>query len=194
MTDSTTEGLGARNRARLMLWAAMAAPGAVLVVLGLAHVKLPYTNLTGLLAGLFLALTLLVTPLQRIVGPLPWLKSRRRYLGVASFGYMVLHLAVWLAKANLQNVLQSFTRPEILLGWLAGAIMLPLAVTSFDGAVRALGRRWKALHRWVYPMAVLVLGHWLWAGDWKRTGIATAVIVIALELWRYSQFRGRATR
>ena len=194
MAETIPDASGGRDVTRLLLWAAFALPGAALVALGLAHVKLPYVNLTGVLAGWFLALTLLVTPVQRLVGPLPWLKSKRRYLGVAAFGYMLLHLAVWLAKANWPNFLGSFTRPELLLGWIAAVIMLPLALTSFDGAVRALGRMWKQLHRWVYPMAVLVLAHWLMAGDWVRTAIATAIPVLVLEIWRYSRFRGRPTR
>ncbi len=194
MTDTNSDSGGGRPSSRVLLWAAFALPGAVLVALGLSHVKLPYVNLTGILAGWFLALALLVTPVQRIVGPVQWLKSKRRYLGVTSFGYLLLHLAVWLAKATPQNIVQSFLRPEILMGWLAAAIMLPLALTSFDGAVRALGRRWKTLHRWVYPLAVLVLAHWLVSGDWKLTAIATAIPVVALELWRYSRFRGRPTR
>ncbi|MFN0114162.1 MAG: ferric reductase-like transmembrane domain-containing protein [Paracoccaceae bacterium] len=173
------------------LWALIAVPGAIVVGAGLAHIKLPFVNVTGVLGGLFLALTLTVTPIQRLFGPFSWLKDKRRYLGVASAAYLALHLAVWLAEITPDRFIGSFTRPELLVGWVAGVIMVPLAATSFDGAVRVLGPRWKALHRWVYAAAAFTLAHWYFSGEFIRTCIAAALAVIAAEAMRLMKARSR---
>ena len=78
------------------------------------------------------------------------------------------------------------TEFEIWTGWLAFAIFLPLAATSFDAAVRWLGPRWKTLQRFTYAAAVLVLAHWAVQEDWKS--VVPALVhfgpLIGLEAYR----------
>jgi sulfoxide reductase heme-binding subunit YedZ len=45
---------------------------------------------------------------------------------------------------------------------MAFLILLALAVTSSNSAVRRLGRRWKALHRGAYVAALLGVVHFWW--------------------------------
>jgi len=52
--------------------------------------------------------------------------------------------------------------PGIWTGWAAMVLMLPLALTSNDLAMRWLKAGWKRVQRLVYPSAVLVLLHWVW--------------------------------
>ncbi len=56
---------------------------------------------------------------------------RRRDLGVASFAYAAAHTVIYLAdKAAFDLVLAELTRADILVGWLALALFVPLAATS----------------------------------------------------------------
>ncbi|MFZ5709316.1 MAG: ferric reductase-like transmembrane domain-containing protein [Pseudomonadota bacterium] len=183
-----------RNRPYLF-WIILSLPAIAMVAAALAGIRFAYNNVTGMVAGVFLAATLFVTPLLRLLGPVAWLRGNvRRHLGVASFVYSLLHLAAWLARATLEDVLYSFLRPEIVTGWIALAIMFPLALTSTDRSVRRMGPGWKALHRWVYLAALLTLAHWYLAGVWIRTMVAMSVPLVALGLWRLWRFQARATR
>lgn len=145
---------------------------------------------TGEWAARFLILSLMATPLMMLLpgwrGP-RWLVRNRRYLGVAAFGYAAAHTLFYLLdKASLATVLEQATRFDIATGWLAFLIFLPLAATSFDGAVRALGRRWKPLQRWAWAAGGLTFLHWASLHDW---GHPTGAIVwfaplAALTLYR----------
>ncbi|WP_284163821.1 ferric reductase-like transmembrane domain-containing protein [Frigidibacter sp. SD6-1] len=174
-----------------LFWALLAAPGLWLTwERFVTHGKHAYVPLSGEIAAVLLFVTLMVTPLMLLLGPLPWLKARRRNLGVASFLYTLLHLVFWLVNANLGSLARSFIRPEIATGWVAGAIMLALAWTSTDAAVRRMGPGWKRLQRWVYPAAILTFIHWA-----MTDGLAPALVwslpLILLSLWRIARARRR---
>lgn len=179
-----------------VLWALLALPA----VWFLAHWfvlngKVPFVPWTGILSCWLLIVTMAVTPLQLLLGPMPWLRKRRRYLGVASFGYAMLHLAFWVANEPLRAVIRSVKHPDILAGWIAMAIMTVLAITSFDGAVDRLGPAWKRIQRWIYPMAVLTLAHWLMTDSKGWATIAAYTLpLIALEAWRIVRYRRRMRR
>jgi len=141
-----------------------------------------------------LCLTLAVTPLRQATG---WhaLARLRRMLGLFAFFYGLLHFLAfaWLDMGlDLQAMLRDIAkRPFILVGTLALVLMLPLAATSFNGAIRALGAaRWQALHRAVYAIAALALLHFFWmrAGknDFAEVGVYTVVVGVLLgwRLWR----------
>jgi len=157
---------------------------------------------TGEFAARFMIISLLATPLGLVFqgwrGP-RWLKKNRRYFGVAAFGYAALHLGFYLlSTATLAKVLNDATKLDIWTGWLAFLIFLPLAATSFNAAVRAMGPRWKSLHRWVYGAAVLTLLHWAAKDGWD--GLAPAIVhftpLVLLEGYRiwYWYVRPRAAR
>ena len=139
----------------------------------------------------FLCLTLAVTPLRQLTG---WhsLARLRRMLGLFTFFYGVMHFLgfAWLdmgfdAAAIVRDIAK---RPFILVGFAALLLMLPLAATSFNRAIRALGAaRWQALHRAVYAVALLGLLHFFWMRSGKNDfaePLVYAAIVGALLGWR----------
>ncbi|PKP74274.1 MAG: iron reductase [Alphaproteobacteria bacterium HGW-Alphaproteobacteria-6] len=195
MSKVTGSGLRRIIDERLLFWALLALPAAVLIALKLGPgLKLNYLYWTGVLSCWLLILAMAVTPLQMLFGPLPWLRVRRRYLGVAAFGYGVLHLVVWVLGKSVADFLNSFVRAEVLPGWIGLAIMLVLAAISFDGAVRRLGPRWKAIQRWVYPAAVLTLVHWVMTTGNMTTVVLSSAPLAALSLWRLGRGGGRLRR
>jgi sulfoxide reductase heme-binding subunit YedZ len=120
---------------------------------------------TGIVALVFLALSLTITPARQLLGA-PWLTKLRRLLGLLSFGYASVHVAIYLSLDQsfdlIAIVTDGLTRPFITLGMLAFGFMLPLAWTSTDAAIRRLGKRWARLHRRVYLVAVFAVAHyWL---------------------------------
>lgn len=121
---------------------------------------------TGFLAVTYLALSLVVTPLRTITGA-SWLVQFRRSLGVYAFFYACAHLAiyVWFDQArNLSSAWHEIvSRYYLTIGFVSLALMLPLAATSFNGVIRAMGGKWwKRLHRLAYPAAFLACMHfWL---------------------------------
>jgi methionine sulfoxide reductase heme-binding subunit len=138
-----------------------------------------------------LCLTLAVTPLRQITG---WhaLARWRRMLGLYTFFYGVLHFLAfaWLDQGlDLDAIVKDIIkRPFILVGSAALLLMLPLAATSFNRAIRALGpRRWQALHRLIYASALFGLLHFFWmrAGknDFAEWSIYAAVLAVLLG-WR----------
>ena len=143
----------------------------------------------------FLCLTLAVTPL-RIRTRTPQLARFRRMLGLFVFFYASCHL---LAYAWLDMGLDPTAivrdlgkRPFALIGFLAFVLLLPLALTSTDRAMRALGgRRWQRLHRLVYLIAPLGLLHlaWMRASKGRLAEIAPEVLALLLLLglrwWRH---------
>jgi sulfoxide reductase heme-binding subunit YedZ len=120
---------------------------------------------TGEWAARFLIVSLACTPLVmlRPQARFPrWLLARRRYLGVAAFAYAAAHTVFYLIDRGAVAVeAQELARTLIWSGWLAFLIFVPLAATSFDGAVHAMGPGWKWVQRWVYAAALLTFLHWL---------------------------------
>lgn len=124
------------------------------------------THATGEWTLRFLLITLAVTPLRRLTG-LHWLLRLRRMLGLFAFAYGVAHLFtyLWLDQffdwaAIARDILK---RPFITVGFAALVLMTPLALTSNAFAIRRLGgRKWQALHRSVYAIAILGVLHYWW--------------------------------
>ena len=138
-----------------------------------------------------LCATLAITPV-RIWLRQPALARFRRMLGLFAFFYGVLHFLcyAWLdmgldATAILRDIPK---RPFALVGFAALLLMLPLAATSFNRAIKALGAaRWQTLHRSVYAVVLLGLLHFFWMRSAKNNFAEVAVYaaVIALLLgWR----------
>ncbi len=141
----------------------------------------------------FLLISLAVTPLRRYTG-LHWLIRLRRMLGLFVFAYATSHLLtyVWLDqffdwRAIARDILD---RPFITVGFSAFVLLIPLAATSNSFALRRLGgRRWQALHRSSYGIAVLGVVHfwWLVKADVFTPFIYAFVLAVVLGLrawWR----------
>jgi len=150
-----------------------------------------YLHFTGELAARLLIATLAVTPLRlvfRAAAWTQWLARRRRYLGVAAFGYSALHAVAYLQRRpTLAAVTADLGDVAILTGWVALLVMLALAVTSNDASVRRLRRGWKRLHRAVYVAAVLTFAHWILSAFDPVPGAIHLGILAALEavrLWK----------
>lgn len=147
-----------------------------------------------------LCLTLAITPLRQVTG---WhaLARLRRMLGLFTFFYGVLHFLsfAWLDMGfDLQAIVKDIgKRPFILVGTAALLTMLPLAATSFNRAIKALGaRRWQALHRAVYATALLAILHFFWMRSGKHNYAEVAVyativgLLLGWRLWRRFGPRG----
>ena len=192
---------------RLLLWLVLGLPGAWMLyrwaatpdAYGFGHA----IGDSGLWAAWLLMLTLAVTPLRLLFGRrgwTTWLLRRRRDFGVASFAYGTGHTVIYLAdKAALPTILAEASRSELLAGWLALALFVPLAVTSNDKAVRALKRSWKRLHRLVYFAAIAgVMHYWMLVKSDIRLpayyGLVVAILLAFRLYWARMQDRRKETR
>jgi sulfoxide reductase heme-binding subunit YedZ len=122
------------------------------------------TRATGVLALVFLLLSLAVTPLRKAFGQ-AWMARVRRMLGLFSFAYGSLHLLtyVWFDKAFHGTAILADIgkRPFITLGMATFLILLPLALTSHNRVIRWMGgRRWARLHRLAYLAGALGVAHY----------------------------------
>ena len=178
------------TRGRLLLWLALALPA---LWVGWQWIATPESygfghaiKDSGDWAAWLLLLTLAVTPLRlafRRARWTLWLMKRRRDLGVASFAYAAIHTAIYLVdKASLAVILEQAAGANLLTGWLALAIFLPLAITSNDRSMRAMKRGWKRLHRLVHPAAVLVFLHWALTAFDPVTAYIHIGILAAIEI------------
>ena len=112
-----------------------------------------------------LLLTLAVTPVRELTSQ-PQLLRLRRMLGLFAFFYVVLHFTIYLVldlELNFATLGADIAkRPYITIGFTALLLLIPLAVTSTNGMMRRLGRRWQTLHRLIYVIAVLGVWHFYW--------------------------------
>jgi sulfoxide reductase heme-binding subunit YedZ len=147
-----------------------------------------------------LCITLAVTPLRQWTKQ-PALARFRRMLGLFAFFYGVLHFLcyAWLDMGfELATIVRDIPkRPFALVGFLALLLMSPLAATSFNRAIKALGAaRWQALHRLVYAVVLLGLLHFFWMraakNNFAEVAVYAAVIAVLLG-WRLLQ-RSRSIR
>lgn len=145
-----------------------------------------------------LCVVLAITPV-RVMFCLPVLARFRRMAGLFVYFYAMLHLLAYsgfdmgFGVADIAKDIAK--RPFILVGFSAFVLLTALALTSFHRAVRALGgRRWQALHRLIYAIAVLALLHFFWmrAGKNNFTEVAVyAAVIGALLAWRMARGFGK---
>jgi sulfoxide reductase heme-binding subunit YedZ len=182
------------RQAKPLIWVVCLAPLAWLVYRAVFGGLSPnpiddITDETGQWTLRLLLVSLTVTPLRRITG---WngIIQWRRLLGLFAFFYACLHLATYV-------VLDQFFDPAAILADVAkrryitvGAtgflLLLPLAITSTQGWIRSLGRRWQHLHRVVYVAALCGVVHLLWIvkGDDLREPAAYGAVLAVLMATR----------
>lgn len=114
----------------------------------------------------FLCIVLAVTPL-RVLTRTPALARFRRMLGLFVYFYAVCHLLSysWFDMGfEVADIARDIAkRPFILVGFSAMVLLTPLALTSFNRAIKAMGaRRWQMLHKLVYVIACLGILHFFW--------------------------------
>ncbi|MGI9221146.1 MAG: sulfite oxidase heme-binding subunit YedZ [Woeseiaceae bacterium] len=168
-------------------WALLAVPF-VVICIRFASDAISYGQVihqSGLWSAGLLIVALAITPLRKVFRSISVIAPHRRAIGVASFAYAALHTGVYLErKWGADLILKEGLEPSLATGWLAFAIFVILAVTSNDASVKALGRTWKRLHRWVYVATILMFAHW-WLASFDATlGYVFAGVLVAMQLPR----------
>ena len=142
----------------------------------------------GLWALRLLMVTLAITPLRQLLGQ-PVLIRFRRMLGLYAFFYATLHFTAYLVldlRGYWTQIFEEIAeRPYITVGFTAWLLLIPLAATSTQAAIRRLGRNWGRLHRLVYVIAVLAVLHfwWLVKSDVREPALYAGILA-ALLGWR----------
>ena len=146
----------------------------------------------------FVCIVLAVTPL-RVITSTPALARFRRMLGLFVYFYVVIHLLSYswfdMGFDVAEIVKDIIKRPFILVGFSAFLLLTPLAATSFNAAIKAMGaKRWQLLHKLIYLVAGLGLLHFFWmrAGknDFAEVYVYAAIIAVLLA-WRFNQYLGK---
>jgi sulfoxide reductase heme-binding subunit YedZ len=124
------------------------------------------THNTGYWTLTFLLITLTITPLRRLFSWL-WLARLRRMLGLFAFFYASLHFLTYLVLDQFFDwasiVKDIVKRPYITVGFPAFVLLIPLAITSNNRLTKLLGgKRWRLLHRLIYPIAIGGVVHFWW--------------------------------
>ena len=158
-----------------------------------------FLRTTGVLALVFMMITLAVTPLRKMFGWNSLIKVRRM-LGLYAFFYALVHLITYSifdkgldVRAIAGDVWQ---RPFIAVGMLAFAMLVPLAVTSTNGMVKRLGgKNWSRLHKLSYVIAILgVIHFWMIVKSDIFYPAVFAVVVAALLGYRFISSKALAAR
>lgn len=142
---------------------------------------------TGLTALWMLVATLAITPARRLVPALNGLIHFRRLLGLFAFFYATLHMLTYVglfSGFDLSTMLDDLTRRRfVIAGATAWLLLVPLALTSTQAAIRKLGgRNWKLLHKLTYAVALIALAHYWWKVKPGVLSPIPATLVIALLL------------
>ena len=143
----------------------------------------------------FLCVVLAVTPL-RVITDAPALARFRRMLGLFVYFYVVIHLLSysWFDMGfDVPDITKDIIkRPFILVGFSAFLLLTPLALTSFNRAIKALGaKRWQTLHKLVYGVAGLAILHFFWMRAGKNNFAEVFVYAAILGTilgWRLVRF------
>lgn len=142
----------------------------------------------------FLVASLAVTPLMRL--GLRLLKFRRA-VGLVGFYYICLHFLVWvvldLALRWGEIGSELYKRPYILVGFAGFLLLLPLALTSWNGAIRRLGAvAWRRLHRLAYPAILAGAVHYVMIGKvWSWDAVFYLALTLVLLATRMPFFARR---
>ncbi len=148
---------------------------------------------TGEFSARFMIIAMMITPLVMLFKTHTWprwLMKRRRHIGVAAFGYALVHTLLYLINEGaIALSFDEISKLYIWTGWLAFLIFVPLAITSTDNWVKRLGTKWKTLQRFVYAAAVLTLLHWAALHDWGGIGPALVhfmplILLETFRVWR----------
>lgn len=146
----------------------------------------------------FLLLTLSISPLRAMTQQ-HWLLRLRRMLGLFTFFYAALHFLSFIGFDHAFEIdaiaRDIFKRPYVTVGFAAFLLLIPLAATSNQWAVRKLGgRKWQELHRNIYLVGILACVHYFWlvkasALLWPLTYSIALGVLLA---WRIRERRRKA--
>ena len=172
------------------IWALLAVP-AILMVYQFATDAISYgqtIHRSGQWSVALLIVALSVTPLRSVFGATAWIRFltlHRRAIGVASFGYAILHTIVYLERTwGAGLIVSEGLEPWLGTGWLALLDFAVLALTSNGVSVRVFRERWKTLHRSVYLGAALAFAHWILATFNPGTAYLVLGLILLMEILR----------
>ena len=172
-------------------------PGAVNGDFGSDFIELAQ-RWTGTWTLNFLLLTLCISPLRAIT-QWHWILRLRRMLGLFTFAYALLHFLSFIGLDHhfeLSEIARDiFKRPYVTVGFAAFLIMIPLAATSNQFAIRRLGgKRWQEVHRSIYLIAILGCLHYFWLSKAENLmwPLAYSVILGLLLRWRIRERKRKA--
>lgn len=145
-----------------------------------------------------LLITLCITPLRTIT-QWHWLLRLRRMLGLFCFFYACLHFLSFIGFDHafvVEDIAKDiYKRPFVSVGFAAFILLIPLAATSSNWAIRKLGgRKWQEVHRSIYLIGILATIHYFWLV--KATALlwplAYSVVLAILLGWRIRERRRKA--
>jgi methionine sulfoxide reductase heme-binding subunit len=189
---------------KTLTWVACLSPAALLTYEAVTNTlgPDPTANIeltTGYNTLLLLILSLAITPVRKVIPKLGWLIKFRRLLGLFAFFYGTLHLLTYVALYAGFDVHTMLTdiaqRKFITIGVAAWLLLLPLALTSTNWAIRKMGgKSWARLHRLVYAAAVCGVIHYWWQvkpGVWSplRLTVVLGVLLLARPVIAFVQRR-----
>lgn len=138
---------------------------------------------TGRIAIIWLMMSLTCTPLNIVLGFKPAIQVRRAlglyaafYAGIHFFIFSVLDYSVNLSLIGKAVI----EKPFIVLGLISLLILIALTITSTKKSMKKLGKKWTQLHMLVYPLAVILLIHYIWA--LKSINILPILLAILLSV------------
>ena len=158
-----------------------------------------FLRTTGVLALVFLLITLAVTPLRKLFGWNELIKSRRM-LGLFVFFYAFLHLtayALFDKSLNIPAIIGDvWQRPFIAVGMLAFFLLIPLAITSTNGMIKRLGgKNWAKLHKLTYLVGILgVIHFWMIVKSDLRYPILFGFMLAILLAYRLIPDKSKAAK
>ena len=143
------------------------------------------THRTGDWALRFILVALAVTPVRWISGWNPIIRYRRM-VGLLAFFYASLHFSTYIVFDHFFDVSSIFEdvaeRKYVTAGFVGFVLMLPLAITSTQGWIRRLGKRWSLLHRFIYVVAIAGVVHFLWLVKLENSEPLVYAAVLAVLL------------
>lgn len=173
------------------VWLALAAPLPLFLWRGLfgsMRVRDALVRTEGLWAIRILIAGFALSPLARLLRA-PVLHRYKRTVGLFGFTYAATHGIFYLFYGRVWEFpLRIWQRRlYIPLGILCLLLLIPLAVTSADTMMRAMGpRAWRTLHKIIYPVMLMIGVHALWQSNIDYTqpqiylGIIAALLVLRL--------------
>ena len=145
----------------------------------------PLLHWTGRFALTLLVATLALGPLHILTGWRP-VFAMRRPMGLWAFAYAAAHLAIWmfLDQAGIWEFIwaEMTSMLHVQLGLAALLLLLPLALTSTNAALKALTLpRWNLLHLLVWPAVLIALAHaWMVARFENPLVMGLGALVVAM--------------
>jgi sulfoxide reductase heme-binding subunit YedZ len=122
---------------------------------------------TGYTTLMLITIGLGITPVRRLSPRLGWMIKCRRLIGLFAFFYGTIHMLAWVvlySGVNVKTMLDDIAKRRfITVGMAAWLLLLPLALTSTNWAIRTLGGKgWNRLHKLVYIAAICAVIHYWW--------------------------------